>query len=131
MLDPYRDTPSGSLLFSREVARLYLSKTEAGLSEALVAGNEYFSNSEDLLLDNGLFAPTSSVDDLLGCSLFLSASLLAEKPSTCDSLFSNFSLFNYLTREISATEIQNLYQKNKKDFNESTYMKKYVHNIRK
>lgn len=100
MLDPYRDTPSGSLLFSREVARLYLSKTEAGLSEALVAGNEYFSNSEDLLLDNGLFAPTSSVDDLLGCNLFLSASLLAEKPSTCDSLFPNFSLFNYLTREI-------------------------------
>lgn len=108
MLDPYRDTPSDSLLFSREVARLYLSKTEAGLSEALVAGNEYFSNREDLLLDNGLFAPTSSVDDLLGCSLFLSASLLAEKPSSCDSLFSNFSLFNYLTREMSKKYTKNI-----------------------
>lgn len=78
MLDPYREPPSGALLFSREVARLYLSKTEAGLSEVLAAGNEYFSNRDDLLLDNGLFAPTSSVDDLPECSLLLSESFVPE-----------------------------------------------------
>lgn len=79
MLDPYRDTTSGSLLFSREVARLYLSKTELGLSEVLAVGNEYFSNSEDLLFDNGLFDLTSSDDDLPGCSLLLSASLVPNR----------------------------------------------------
>lgn len=75
--DPYRDIPSGSLLFPREAGRLYLSNTEDGLSDVLPAENEYFSKRDDLLLDSGLFTLTSSDDDLPECNRFLSASLVS------------------------------------------------------